>query len=361
LKALPVQVGLFFLGATALFFACAPESSRSDDGSVRVRNTEMTPAAEQSVTRGLDFLAKTQRPDGSWSCKIGYKLNFDYLPTGFGPHVGVTALAGMAFMAKGHLPGRGRYGRNVRKAVDFVISCIDPNTGFISHKLSRMYSHAFASLFLAEIYGMTHRADLKEKLKLVVDLLVSCQNPNGGWRYLPFATEADISLTVCQLQFLRAARNCGITVRPSTIKRAIAYVKSCATDSGAFRYQMERHGARTTFALTAAGVTALHSSGVYVGAEVRRGLLFLQRSRPRRFREGSNDFHYFYGHYYAIQAFYQEGGRLWELWWPSVRDELVRTQHADGSWFDEVGPTYATAMATLILSLPLEMLPIFQR
>jgi len=344
---------------SAFFFTSAPLTF-SDEGPFR--NTEVTPQTHRAIEKGLRYLARTQKEDGSWPCKIGYKLNYNYRLTGYGPHVGVTALAGMAFMANGHLPGRGRYGNQVRRAVDFVVSCIDPDTGFISRQYSRMYSHAFAALFLAEIYGMTHRADLKAKLKLIVDLLVASQNKYGGWRYLPFSPESDISLTVCQLQFLRAARNCGIAVPPVTINRAIQYVKRCHDrNSGGFHYQHERTNSRVTFALTGAGVTALHSSGVYFDEDIKRGLYFLKRQRPRRTREGTNDFHYFYGHYYAIQAFYQEGGRFWEQWWPLVRDELVRTQKSDGSWTDEVGPTYAAAMATLILSLPFEMLPIFQR
>ena len=66
----------------------------------------MTPEGKAAVEKGLRYLARTQRPDGSWFCKIGYKLNYEYRPTGEGSHVGVTALAGMAFLANGHLPGR---------------------------------------------------------------------------------------------------------------------------------------------------------------------------------------------------------------------------------------------------------------
>ncbi|MHC4778283.1 MAG: prenyltransferase/squalene oxidase repeat-containing protein [Planctomycetota bacterium] len=334
------------------------------------RDTDLSPAGRAAIDRGLAFLAKYQGEDGAWKNVIGYKLNTEYRRTGEGDHVGVTALAGMAFLANGHLPTRGKYARNVRKALDFVLACVDPNNGFITYKQTRMYSHAFAALFLAEIYGMTPRADLKEKLKLVVDLLVHSQNERGGWRYLPFAKDADISLTVCQLQVLRAARNCGISVPPSTIKRAVQYVERCRVDkdgwgpSGAFRYQESRGAqSRITFSLTAAGLTSLNAAGVYNDPLIASGLQFLIQKRPSRseYGQGKNDYHYFYGHYYAIQAFYQAGGRYWKDWWEFVQQDLVKQQKADGSWRDEVGSHYATAMATLILSVPLEYLPIFQR
>jgi hypothetical protein len=203
-----------------LFFASTTRSDEDPEAPPR-RDSALSPQAQEAVEKGLAYLARTQNQQGAWINKIGYKLNYDYLDTGEGSHVGVTALAGMAFLANGHLPTRGKYAPNVRKALDFVLSCVDVNNGFITYKQTRMYSHAFAALFLAEIYGMTPRADLREKLRAIVDLLVHCQNEQGGWRYLPFAKDADISLTVCQLQFLRAARNCGISVPPATIERAM--------------------------------------------------------------------------------------------------------------------------------------------
>ena len=39
-------------------------------------------------------------------------------------------------------------------------------------------------------------------------------------------------------------------------------------------------------------------------------------------------------------------------WHRSVAQEFLELQGADGSWTDLVGPTYATAMATLVLQEP---------
>jgi hypothetical protein len=370
---IPVSVlagALLLLGAPVLELYPDERTGKSDVPRERVYD----PATLAAIERGLAYLARTQTETGAWENGIGYKLNLKYEKTGFGPHVGVTALGGMAFLANGHTPDRGKYSRQVRKALEYVLSCVNADSGYISANHTRMYSHAFAALFLTESYGMSGREDVKEKLRAVVDLLVHCQNREGGWRYQPFAEDADISLTVCQLQFLRAARNCGLSVPTTTIERAIQYVRKCRVEAssgrgwggpvGAFKYQAdESMGTRYTFALTAAGLTALNAAGVYDDPIIRHGLEYLVRERPSRSKEsfGYEDFHYFYGHYYAIQAFYQAGGRYWEDWWKSVQSDLVDSQVADGSWTDEVGPAYATAMATLILSVPLEYLPIFQR
>ena len=79
----------------------------------------------QSVKRGLDWLQAHQRRDGHWAELVGYKLNTDYetLDPDSLPHVGVTSLALMSFLAGGHLPDRGEYGAAVRNGLDFVLSC----------------------------------------------------------------------------------------------------------------------------------------------------------------------------------------------------------------------------------------------
>ena len=58
---------------------------------------------------------------------------------------------------------------------------------------------------------------------------------------------------------------------------------------------------------------------------------------------------------------WQAGGERWQQWYPAIREALVATQLPSGEWADPVGPVYATAMATMILQLPHQLLPIFQR
>jgi hypothetical protein len=312
------------------------------------------------VEKGLAWLASRQNPNGSWTNRVGYKLYDDY----FGEEnesVDVTAISGMAFLAGGNVPGRGKYGRNIAKAVEWLLSKVREEDGYITHAGSRMYSHAFATLFLAEIYGMTRQDELKAKLKRAVDLIVNSQNKEGGWRYQPIPVDADLSVTVSTLQALRAARNAGIAVPLDTIHRAARYVDSCATRRG-FTYQsVSGYGisdTRVSFALTACGIVSLFSAGQYDSPKVKDALKVLPSWKHTVIQR---KLHYYYGHYYACQAMYLAGGEYWAGYYPVVKEEILRMQLTDGHWEDDVGKTYATAMACLILQMPCEYLPIFQK
>lgn len=368
------------LGCAGILVAPAT-AQLSDD--LAVDGVVVTPAQTRAVERGLAWLASEQAEGGAWTAKIGYKLmtGYEYTAAGRG-HVGVTALAGMAFLAGGHLPNRGRYGDTVDQALDFVLACVQED-GYVTHGGSRMYSHAFATLFLAEIYGMTRRSDVREKLQLAVDFIVSSQNAQGGWRYEPYAVESDMSIVVCQVLALRAARNIGIRVPKSVIDRAARYVVDSAvtesnvqrdfrsrtpyrSDIGSFLYQ-KQDGSRSNFPLTAAGVTALYGVGIYSDEAIDQGIRYLREQLPNfnRLWGANRRGHYFfwYGHYYGVQAMYTAGSDAWEAYFTSLREELLRMQEPDGRFPNSTGPgdAFGTAVAVLILEIPYRFLPIFQR
>ncbi len=322
---------------------------------------ELTEEARVAVGRALEYLKKNQHTDGSWRADVGYKLNYNYRVTErFEPHIGVTSLACMAFMAGGNLPGRGRYGAQVKRGLNYVLKHVRDG-GFVTHHGSRMYSHAFATLFLAEVYGMTHNPKVRKALKAAVKLIIDSQNDQGGWRYAPGAQDSDMSIVVCQVQALRAARMVGISVPIHVIEKARRYVKRSAQPNGSFKYQ-DLVVSRDSFALTAAGVTALHGTAIYNDARVKRGLEYLMTRRHLSY----GTYFYYYGHYYAVQAMYISGGkwpRFWRNWYPWIRNDLTSRQNRDGSWENRVGPgeSFATAMGALILQIPYRYLPIFQR
>lgn len=357
--------------------AAAPEAAAQESDPRTSTGVSITREQEEATAKALAWLARDQNEDGSWTAGVGFKLNNGYRTTRDGQgHVGVTALAGMAFLAGGHLPGRGEYGDNLDRAIEFVLSCVD-NDGYITRADTRMYSHAFATLFLAEACGMTHREDLRKKLQKSVDFIVKAQNDEGGWRYEPFAQDSDMSIVVCQCLALRAARNIGIRVPKSTVDAAVRYVIASANNGearrfpgdrqampGTFRYQPQTH-ARTAFPLTAAGVTALNGLGIYSDDLIDLGIDYLNSTFHGFNQDYGDRGHYFfwYGHYYAVQAMYTRGGSDWVNYFTQLRSFLLRRQRSDGSWENSSGPgeAFSTAMGCLILEIPYDFLPIFHR
>jgi hypothetical protein len=284
----------------------------------------ITPATQTAIDDGLKWLAGQQQSNGAFGSGLMYKGN-----------VAVTALCGMAFLSAGNTPGRGKYGKQVEAAVEYLLKNSKANGYIVNERYKShgpMYGHGFATLFLAEVYGMSPDDKVRAVLQKAVKLIVDTQHEEGGWRYFPEPVVPDISVTVCQMMALRAARNAGIHVPKSTVDRCVEYVKRCQNpQDGGFRYQLQQGRAESRFPLSAAGVVALYNAGIFEGPEVTRGLDYLMRSLPRGqiFRYES---HYFYGHYYAVQAMWHAGGKYWDEWYPAIRDELLDRQTDEGSW-----------------------------
>jgi prenyltransferase beta subunit len=319
----------------------------------------ITREAQNAIDQGLAYLASHQRSDGSFG-SAQYHGN-----------IAITSLAALAMMAGGNQPGRGPYGEVVTKALRYILSQED-HKGYLISKTGMshgpMYGHGFGTLFLAEVHGMVHdrelRTQLRDCLKRAVKLIVDSQNSQGAWRYTPGDKNADISVTICQIMALRAARNAGFFVPKSTVERCTVYVKKCQERDGGFRYQLQSGSSQ--FARSAAGVVALHCAGIYKGEEVDHGLKYLMQFKPNGgFLRPDVHLHYYYGHYYAAQAMWTAGDPYWKEWYPAIRDELINhpdRNRRDGCWADHrFGNDYGTAMACIILQIPNNYLPILQK
>jgi hypothetical protein len=345
------------LGPLLCFLLLAASAAGQDVDPEKMATEMINPATQHAIDQGLQWLASRQNDDGGFG--LGTQRG----------NAGICGLCGMAFMSGGSTPGRGPYGDRVQRAVDYLLTIAQPS-GFIIEPTPTthgpMYSHGFATLFLAECYGMSKRTELRDKLGLAVKLIVNSQNKYGGWRYYPQKDDDDISVTVCQVMALRAARNAGIHVPDETIngnnerRGAVEYVKKCQNRDGGFFYMLNG-GGESKFPLSAAAIVALNSAGIYEGREITRGLDYLTQFRPER-GVTRREQYYEYGHYYAVQAMWQAGGERWARWYPAIRDELIARQGPDGSWATSVyGSEYATAMCLIILQMPENQLPIFQR
>ena len=316
---------------------------------------------DRATDKALEYLARTQNPDGSWPSNE------------YNKNAAVAALAVMAFMAKGHTPGEGQYGDVINKGIDYVLASCDPETGFIVAKFGSshggMYSHGTCTLMLAEAVGMTSgergtkiRAALEKAVKLILKAQqVKREHPvqQGGWRYQPTSNDSDISVTGWQLMGLRASKNAGADVPASAIEEAVAYVKRSASNGGGFGYQP---GGGPNRARSGTGILALEICGRHHEPEAVEAAEWLMKNPPK----WPDDFFY-YGVYYCSQGMFQMGGKYWEFYRPRLEALLLSLQNTDGSWpkcssaDGRAGVVYATSMGALALSVKYHYLPIYQR
>lgn len=310
----------------------------------------------EAIQRGIAWLERNQANDGSWRNAGGY---------GTYP-AAMTGLAGMALLASGSTPTRGRSWGSVQRSVDFLLKHADAASGVVSvpqEEGRSMYGHGFATLYLACVYGMEESLKKQERLKKVLDkavsLIASAQSSAGGWIYTPDSSGDEGSVTVTQIQALRACRMAGIVVDKKTIDRAVEYIKRCQNADGSIRYSLASGDAGRP-AITAAGVAVLYNAGLYddqpfVDKAVRYCKQQIQVTVD-------NTGHHFYAHLYWSQALYQRGGPDWGDYYRKKSEWLLKQQKKDGSWEgDGVGTVYGTAIALIILQLPYSLVPIYQR
>ncbi|MEM7476258.1 MAG: prenyltransferase/squalene oxidase repeat-containing protein [Planctomycetota bacterium] len=305
---------------------------------------------DQAIRDGLTFLMQRQKPDGTFESRE------------HGRWVGVVSLAGLAFLSRGVRCGICEPGKTLLRAGKYVLSQVQ-SSGFISAQGQTshgpMYDHGFGTLFLSELFGMAPQLEIRPKLEKAIRLITRTQNDNGGWRYNPAPPdEADLSVTVCQMMALRAARNAGFGVAKEIIDRAVDYVRRSQNPDGGYMYQLQ--GGPSRFPITAAAVVALYNAGIYEGVEIDAAVRYLEKNAAANTRVERNNF-YFYAHYYSTQAFWHRGGKAWEQWYLSLKKALLNSRKQQGSWFDFNSVEYGTAMACLILNMPRTVLPIFQR
>ena len=322
----------------------------------------VTSDAQTAIDRGLEYLAAHQQPDGAFTDKNG------------GANVAVTALSGLALLAGGHLPGRGKYGAAVARAADYLLAkggsatkvgYLQNTDAFLAH--GAMYQHGFGSLFLAEMHGTFPDPDkgakVRDMLEKAIALIVKAQNREGGWRYEPQPTDSDVSVTVAQLMALRAAKNAGIFVDKGVVDKCVEYIRGCKLPDGGFMYQKGKPATGSLFPRSAAAIVGLYSAGIYEGEIIEKGLKYLMRYLPTGIRNGGDvrPDHFFYGHYYAALAMWTAGGTYWNDWFPAIRKDLLGRRNGSNVWEDYNGTPYGTAMACIILQLPNNYLPIMQK
>lgn len=359
-------------------------------GSPSARGDELPEKYKATVDKGLQYLVKQQFKDGHWGA------NGDQYP------VSMTALAGVAMLCEGSTIKEGKYAKNIRRAADWLMERSmkgnqrDGLIGNPDHPTETgryMYGHGFGTMFLALVYGDEDDRERREKLKDILTRAVkyigAAQSTQGGWFYTSKVEGHDQdegSVTVTQVQALRACRNAGIPVPKQFIEQGMKYLKNSTTARGGVVYSLGRGGAGAPVggerpSLTAAAIACYFYAGDYKNDLVKKWFKYCQTAIPVNAVGGGIRLgHDEYTHFYYAQSVYVLGDDGWEkMFGPTPKDQrvtwseykknmlehLVKTQNSDGSWPSgggfSVGPVYSTAIYCIMLQLDRAAVPFFSR
>jgi len=312
---------------------------RADAQELFTEKSDLAPAeVDRMYVKGLQYLARGQVADGSWS------------DGSYGKEPAVVGLSVVSMLAHGDDPNSGPYAPIIRRGLDFILKQMNKKTGYIGRS---MYNHGFGTLALAEAYGAVDEPQLGPALQQAVRLILSSQanNPFGAWRYSPESNDADTTVSGCQMVALFAARNAGIGVPEEAIQKGLKFFASCQTPEGGFGYTS---AVSPNSARTAIGCLVLALAKEKNSKSFKVAFDFLQKTPA-----DSSYQQYFL--YYGAQAYFQASPQAWQSWNKKNIKSLGSSQNADGSWDGQFGQTFSTAASLLSLALNYRYLPIYER
>jgi hypothetical protein len=353
------------------------EESGSGRGSV-------PPQTEEAIERGLAFLARFQRPDGSWSLQ-GFPEEASLVTD-----TAATALAVLAFQGAGYTHREFQYQEVVRRGLDYLLRSQQPSGDLFvplddeSNRSVWLYSHSLASLALCEAYGMTQDPALRQPAQRAIDFIVASQDPQwGGWRYTP-GVGTDTSVTGWMMMALKSGELAGLSVPQSSyahIVRWLDLAQQSPEQPHLYRYNplapdtpQQRHGRVASRTMTAVGLLMrLYTGWRRDNPHLSRGAAYLAQYLPAvgTPRDPQRDTYYWY---YATQVMAHMGGDYWQRWNARLHPLLIDSQVRDGPlagswdprgpvpdrWGPHAGRLYVTTLNLLSLEVQYRKLPLYE-
>ena len=330
-------------------------------------------ASEQAVDDALEWFARHQLADGSWSTDLTSdpckgRCQHSTIELGRPKKIAATGLALLCYLGAGHTHKKGEYQENVLGGLVYLTNCAKEGKRKNATAAGRlvdegaayeMYEQGIATLALCEAYQMTGDSMLRGPLEICVEYIQRCQHANGSWGYHPNES-GDLSIVGWQIMALKSASKIGLKVRPEVIRRGDSFLDSQQSGNGAY---YGYRGPEKEACTTAIGLLLrLYRGWTPTDPRVMEGSKYILDLGP------SLDGIYY--NYYATQLLYHLKLDRWAEWNTISRDYLVGEQskdgHEKGSWFfgrntfnKLGGRLYNTAMATLTLEVYYRNLPIY--
>jgi hypothetical protein len=276
---------------------------------------------ESSVDMALRWLAAHQESDGRWDCK----------KYGGGHHggddVAVTSMALLAFLGAGNSSRFGRYRRNVRSGVEWLIQQQGANGCIGQHR----YTGGLSTMAIAEAYGMSQSSELRDAAQKAVDWAVKSQNTNGSWDYGPNSARSDLSVAGWWIMGLKSAKVAGLGVPTEVMDKALSFVDSWTTDTGKAGYTQAGSG---SIRMTAVSLTCQQ----FLGHERNHPkVIACAEATIKNLPNGQTPD--FYLTYYQALGLFQTGIKsdYWKAFNDPMKVSLLSTQVTEGTYEQNKG------------------------
>lgn len=318
---------------------------------------------QDTVQKGLAYLARNQFPDGHWEGDGGNHP------------VAMTGLAGLAFLMDGEGPRYRRTPRQLnakhegalRRAADWLMDKCHAGrdgllySGHASETSRYMEGHGLATLFLAGVFACedddpARHEKLGRTLERAVKFIAKSQSSQGGWHHTSKIEGHDfdtIPASVIQVQALQAAANAGIALPGDIINDGQQYLTT-SLDKIADKDRKPAEMAAVFACRLSSGFYPDKPNDWPTGIRVGRDINLARDELT---------------HFYFAQAYFQasqDGHKAgWSDYFAATFDHLQNSQNKDGSWPGaegiSAGPVYATAVWCTVLQLERSCYPSMRR
>ncbi len=328
--------------------------------------TESQPVdLKKARQKGVAWLVQHQAADGSWGKRHT---------------IAITSFVCLAFLSASDEPYDAETGQALTKGLKFLLTKQKEGM-FEKQGHTWIHGQGFGTLALSEAYGRTRFCKIKPDMDVAamrqavaeaVKKIAEHQSTSGGWWYTPNSkSQHEGSTTVCAVQALVSADNFGIAIDKKVLRKGFSYLKKCQNPDGGFDYMLGP-GTTSMKGGTAGGVATLGLMKKFDYAVMMNGHKYLQNIKPIGI---SNDRFCYYGHFYAGLGMRLLGQEMQDMrpktdgFATEAAGQLAAWQEKDGKWplkgwmksSGGDGPDYATAFATLTLSIGDGRLSIFNR
>ncbi len=349
-----------------------------------------TAISETAVTDGLQWLARHQALDGSWTHRClgnGTETRCEKpdLCSGAGDayEAALSGLALLAFQAGGHYYfNDSQYSETVRRGLDWMVENQQPDGALVGSKRGKkfsgeatyhqhhMYEHGIAAFALADACAAAaalyqpENERYMQALEKAVAFIEKTQHLDGGWRYTDdLSRPGDSSVSGWQVLALKSAKEAGVAVSNRCVENTRTFFE---------RRDMHRNGQTGytddqilhTDATTGVGMLARqfllddHDAPLIADAAEHLAREAEMKWGDPRGKRAESDYYLWYN---CTLGMFQVGGPQWDRWNTVIRDTLVALQEHEGCergswepesrWGDRGGRIYTTALAILTLEV----------